>query len=169
MTTDVIFADPINAYQARVAAGDIAADPGQKHVVDRLQSLHVALGEKQAPVSVLRRLSRFLGSDAQQENRPKGLYIHGPPGRGKSMLMDLFYETAPIEPRRRVHVHPFMQEIHARLHEWRKDGSASQDPLSRLANEIAQASPLLCFDEFQVEAVADARRHHRGDVQHGAG
>lgn len=74
------------------------------------------------------------------------------------MLMDLFYETAPIEQRRRVHVHPFMQEIHARLHEWRIEGNGKQaeDPLPRLARVIADESPLLCFDEFQVEAIADA-------------
>lgn len=74
------------------------------------------------------------------------------------MLMDLFYETAPIEKRRRVHVHPFMQEIHARLHEWRTQdgGKQSEDPLPRLARLIAEESPLLCFDEFQVEAIADA-------------
>jgi cell division protein ZapE len=141
-----------------VAAGAIHADPGQVQVIDRLQSLHLALHETRETVPVLRRLFRLLGSDRQTPNRPKGLYIYGPPGRGKSMLMDLFFETAPIENRRRVHVHPFMQEIHARLHEWRQEGASgqNQDPLFRLAGEIAQASPLLCFDEFQVEAVADA-------------
>ncbi|MDA1324539.1 MAG: cell division protein ZapE [Proteobacteria bacterium] len=150
--------DPINAYRARVAAGEIHPDPGQEHVVDRLQSLHSALRERQETVPVLQRLSRILGSDRQGSDRPKGLYIYGPPGRGKSMLMDLFFESASVENRRRVHVHPFMQEIHARLHQWRQEGpvSRNQDPLSRLAEEIAEASPLLCFDEFQVEAVADA-------------
>ena len=150
--------DPINAYHARVVAGAIHADPAQVHVVDRLQSLHSALLEIREPVPVLQRLCRLLATDRQTSNGPKGLYIHGPPGRGKSMLMDLFFETAPIETRRRVHVYPFMQEIHARLHEWRQEeaGCQNQDPLARLAGEIAQASPLLCFDEFQVEAVADA-------------
>jgi len=150
--------DPTSAYRARVAAGAIQSDPGQAHVVDRLQALHSALAAARQPVPVLHRLSRFLGAGGGDPDRPKGLYIHGPPGRGKSMLMDLFFETAPVEKRRRVHVHPFMQEIHARLHQWRQEGAGSQssDPLSRLAGEIARASPLLCFDEFQVEAVADA-------------
>ncbi len=150
--------DPINAYHARVAAGAIHADPRQAHVVDELQSLHSALQKTQESLPVLRRLSRLLGSDRGVPIRTKGLYIYGPPGRGKSMLMDLFFETAPVENRRRVHVHPFMQEIHARLHQWRQEGAGDRnlDPLSRLAAEIAQASRLLCFDEFQVEAVADA-------------
>jgi cell division protein ZapE len=150
--------DPINAYRTRVTSGAIHADPVQVQVVDRLQALHEALREARKPVPVLQRLSRLLGSGREAADRPRGLYIHGPPGRGKSMLMDLFFETAPVERRRRVHVHSFMQEIHARLHEWRKQGPdcQTQDPLSRLAAEIAEASPLLCFDEFQVEAVADA-------------
>ena len=74
------------------------------------------------------------------------------------MLMDLFYETTPVPQRRRVHIHPFMQEVQAKLHQWRQDGGGKQteDPLPRLAREIAEESPLLCFDEFQVEAVVDA-------------
>ena len=150
--------DPINAYRARLSAGAIHADASQASVVENLQSLHLALQATRQSVPVLQRISHFFGSDRQTAHQPRGMYIYGPPGRGKSMLMDLFYETAPIEKRRRVHVHPFMQEIHARLHEWRQEGAGSQtqDPLARLAKEIAQASPLLCFDEFQVEAVADA-------------
>ena len=150
--------DPIKAYHARLADGSIHADPSQAHVVDRLQALHADLQETHQPISVLQRLSRLLSSDRGTVNQARGLYIHGPPGRGKSMLMDLFFDTAPVEQRRRVHVHPFMQEIHARLHEWRQEEGAgqAQEPLLRLAKEIADASPLLCFDEFQVEAVADA-------------
>jgi cell division protein ZapE len=118
MSTD----DPLNAYHARVADGAIHADPAQAHVIDRLQSLHSSLHKTQESLPVFRRLSRLLGSDRGAPVRTKGLYIHGPPGRGKSMLMDLFFETAPIANRRRVHVHPFMQEIHARLHVWRQEG-----------------------------------------------
>ncbi len=147
---------PLHAYLRRVDAGDISPDEGQRRIVDRLQSLHADLVPAQRPTSLL---SRLLGNGRKAANTAsaKGLYIHGPPGRGKSMLMDLFYETAPVEKRRRVHVHPFMQELHARLHRWRTEGGGQvQDPLARLAREIAEESPLLCFDEFQVEAIADA-------------
>ena len=149
--------DPVHAYRRRVSAGDIRADDGQRRVVAALQALHATLGRRPAPGPAARWLSRLVRKAPRMADVPRGLYIHGPPGRGKSMLMDLFYETAPVARRRRVHVHPFMQEIHARLHEWRTEGGGQlQDPLARLAREIAAASPLLCFDEFQVEAVADA-------------
>lgn len=149
---------PQSAYGRRISSGEISADDSQDSVVRALQALHETLSEHRPPVSPLRRLLRLGASNGGAKEPLKGLYIHGPPGRGKSMLMDLFYETAPIEKRRRVHVHPFMQEIHARLHEWRTEGGGKQaeDPLPRLAREIAAESPLLCFDEFQVEAIADA-------------
>ncbi len=74
------------------------------------------------------------------------------------MLMDLFFDTSQVRRRRRVHVHPFMQEVHAQLHQWRTEGGGKQEeePLPRLARKIAQDTRLLCFDEFQVEAIADA-------------
>lgn len=154
MSTD----GPLAAYGRRISAGDISADDSQDRVVEVLQALHDRLGARKPPTGPLRRLFRWGAQNGGSAGPLKGLYIHGPPGRGKSMLMDLFYETAPIEKRRRVHVHPFMQEIHARLHEWRTEGGGKQaeDPLPRLAREIAAESPLLCFDEFQVEAIADA-------------
>lgn len=154
MSTD----GPIAAYRRRIAAGDISADDGQDRVVHALQSLYRDLRTSRSPANPLSRLFRWGSRNGGAAQSPRGLYIHGPPGRGKSMLMDLFYETAPIEQRRRVHVHPFMQEIHARLHQWRTEGGGKQaeDPLPRLARLIADESPLLCFDEFQVEAIADA-------------
>src|SRR5262249_18292359 len=104
---------------------------------------------------------------------PRGLYLHGDVGRGKSMLMDLFFGTAPVKLKRRVHFHAFMLETHARINAWRKldergkaregaklglkaRGPALDDPMPAIAADIAQAAHLLCFDEFHVTDVADA-------------
>jgi len=149
--------NPKELYRTRLASGEIAEDPLQAMVVDSLQQLHAELSvvSRRPKPSFLR---KFLPFGNEKLDQPRGLYIHGPPGRGKSMLMDLFFETAPISPRQRVHVHPFMQDVHERLHKYRTGtgGKPDADPLARLAAEIAGESPLLCFDEFQVEAIADA-------------
>jgi cell division protein ZapE len=99
---------------------------------------------------------------------PRGLYIWGDVGRGKSMLMDMFFDKAPIAPKRRVHFNAFMVETHARIHEWRGLDAkarakrpefvreAGDDPIAPVARAIAAAAALLCFDEFQVNDVADA-------------
>jgi len=150
--------DLLSAYEAMVAGGALREDPRQHAVARCLDGLHVALDSQPPPPSRLWRLVKLIRSGDEKVAPPRGLYIHGPPGRGKSMLMDLFFDLAPVAARRRVHVHPFMQEVHAKLHEWRKAsaGRGLADPLPHLALEIAQTTRLLCFDEFQVEAIADA-------------
>lgn len=99
---------------------------------------------------------------------PRGLYIWGDVGRGKSMLMDMFYARTPIAKKRRVHFNAFMQETHAHIHEWRNLDpkarakrpefvrEAGDDPIAPVAHAIAIEAMLLCFDEFQVTDVADA-------------
>lgn len=84
----------------------------------------------------------------------RGIYIHGDVGRGKSMLMDLFFDYCQIGLKRRVHFHAFMLEVHAFMHEWRKDHEG--DPIIPLSQRIRESSRLLCFDEFQVTDIADA-------------
>ncbi len=148
---------PIELYHERLESGEILEDPVQESVVESLQVLHNNLRPRCrfSKHSIFR---KFLFRSGKKFQIEKGLYIYGPPGRGKSMLMDLFFESAPVSPRQRVHVHPFMQSIHERLHKLRaqKGGNHVADPLSVLAADIARESPLLCFDEFQVEAIADA-------------
>ena len=99
---------------------------------------------------------------------PKGLYLWGGVGRGKSMLMDLFIETAPVRDRRRAHFHEFMQDAHARINRWRQLTKAERrrqpeyvkgagdDPIPPVARGLASEARLLAFDEFQVTDIADA-------------
>lgn len=154
---------PRKAYRALLAKGGVSPDPAQTAAVDRLQALHEALqGYRLAPsIFALRR------------PRPRGLYIHGDVGRGKSMLMDLFFSSAPVKIKRRVHFHAFMLETHARINAWRQldargkakaaaalkltaRGAQLDDPMPPVATQIAREAHLLCFDEFQVSDVADA-------------
>jgi len=148
----------LNTYKQRIERGEIRSDPGQHAIAEVLHSLNDELILADEKTGRLDGLFKSLFGGSQRNPSPRGMYIYGPPGRGKSMLMDLFYETTPIAKRRRVHVHPFMQEVQQKLHKWRQEGGGKQaeDPLPRLAKEISETSSLLCFDEFQVEAVVDA-------------
>lgn len=85
---------------------------------------------------------------------PKGLYLWGGVGRGKSMLMDWFFEAAMTTEKQRVHFHSFMLDVHERINKWRKTGEG--DPIKPVAKEIAKAAQLLCFDEFHVTDITDA-------------
>ncbi|MEQ8196159.1 MAG: cell division protein ZapE [Rhodospirillales bacterium] len=151
---------PLEAYNALLESGDLQPDPAQVRAAVRLQALHESLANyvpKSARRGWLGRLAQRAGAPA----RLKGLYLHGGPGRGKSMLMDLFFERAPVEKKKRVHYHVFMQEVHERVNNFRaaaKAGRISEkaDPLIALARIIAERAWLLCFDEFHVTDIADA-------------
>ncbi len=99
-------------------------------------------------------LSRIIGKGKRPT--PKGLYLWGGVGRGKSILMDLFYQSVESVPKRRVHFHAFMLDVHAHVFQIRRDPSNSGDPLKEVAKQIATETTLLCFDEFQVTDTADA-------------
>jgi cell division protein ZapE len=146
-------------YAALVAAGKIEADPGQAVLVAQLTALAHRLEQRR-----LARKSSSLGwlfAKREQAGPPlKGLYVHGEVGRGKTMLMDLFFATSVVKRKRRVHFHEFMADVHERVHIYRQDikngALPEQDPIQRAAAAIAEETWLLCFDEFHVTDIADA-------------
>lgn len=147
---------PLERYRSMRDANELIRDPMQKLGVEKLQSLHHALnGYQLAEEGWLSGWKDRFGLGRRTEAPPLGLYLYGPVGRGKSMLMDLFYDSAPVERKRRVHFHAFMLEIQQRLNELRKHDKRA-DPLMRVAADVAAESWLLCFDEFHVVNIADA-------------
>jgi len=149
-------AGPLAAYRALRRGGNLRHDAGQLLAADKLQSLHNALrGYRRAGSGGWK---ARLGLGRRKAEPPQGLYVFGSVGTGKSMLMDLFFKTAPVEMKRRVHFHAFMQEVQERLHAWRQDpaNKGKADPLPVIAGELAEEAWLLCFDEFHVVNIADA-------------
>ena len=166
MVKTIPHAGPLYVYMQLAEKGAINKDSAQIHIVHQLQNLHVVLGDYRArgpfPMrqwfSTIRRMT------------PKGLYLWGGVGRGKTMLMDLFYDNADVPNKRRVHFHAFMRDVHQRIHIWRTTGvfpgqcaagmkSAGHedgDPLPVLADVLSREASLLCFDEMQVTDIADA-------------
>ena len=136
----------LEVYRARVSRGDLNADPGQEAVVTRMQAIDDALAERRKPLL---------------KGRPyvRGLYLWGGVGRGKSMLMDLFFAHTAVARKRRVHFHAFMLELHDFMHR-RRAARAKSDridsDLLAFAVHVAAEARLLCFDEFFVRDVADA-------------
>ncbi len=147
---------PLWSYRARRRDGLLTPDSGQQLAAEKLQSLHHALNHY-SPESGRGGWKERLGLGRRRVDPPQGLYVYGGVGTGKSMLMDLFFATAPVKSKRRVHFHAFMQEVHERLHGWRQETKGTKaDPLPELAGDLAGETWLLCFDEFHVVNVADA-------------
>jgi cell division protein ZapE len=143
-------------YRAARADGGLHPDPAQLQVVERLAALADALLDHAPPAPRSGWLKRLRAGGNRRPGPPRGQYIHGPVGRGKSMLMDLFFAFAPVPAKRRVHFHAFMLEAHARLDQERRTTGPRQDPLARLADSLVAQAWLLCFDEFHVQNIADA-------------
>jgi cell division protein ZapE len=150
--TDAAVGGPLALYRARQQAGALLHDPAQQLAAEKLQSLWRALADYRPGHAERGWRARF-GLARRTEEAPAGLYIFGDVGRGKSMLMDIFFATAPVEKKRRVHFFAFMQEVHKRIFERRRDKG---DPIGPVAQTIAAEATLLCFDEFQVTDIADA-------------
>ena len=139
------------AYQDRLKSGAIHADPAQAPVIAALERLEKDLAKK-----------GLFGGRPQV----KGIYLWGPPGRGKSMLMDLFYAASPEPRKMRAHFHAFMARVHDLIRQWREGDararkrvfgqSKGDDPIAPVAELIASEARLLCFDELQVTDIADA-------------
>jgi cell division protein ZapE len=131
------------AYRARLAGGDLAADPDQQRAAERLDALAAEL-------------ARWRPDAWFNKAAPRGLYLWGPVGRGKSMLLDIFFESAPVKKKRRVHFHEFMLARHVFLREARKREAGQDQLIAEAARQVAGEARLLCFDEIQVTDIADA-------------
>src|SRR5215472_6383268 len=144
---------PLGQYRARLVAHELIPDPSQRLAVDKLQSLWRALAYYRPNNGEGGGWRARLGLAPAEDPPPAGLYVFGSVGRGKSMLMDMFFATAPIEKKRRVHFYAFMLEVHERIHARR---AKKGDPIVPVAKAIAKDATLLCFDEFHVTDIADA-------------
>ncbi len=136
------------AYDALVAAGELRPDPEQRAAAERLNQLQAEFEAVPKRGSLLWRLA------GRKPEALRGVYLWGAVGRGKSMLMDLFYDHLAIQRKRRVHFHAFMLDVHARMREVRK--SESGDPIPLVADALAENTRCLAFDEMVVNNSADA-------------
>jgi cell division protein ZapE len=143
-------------YQSLVDSGAIEADPAQAEVADALAALERGLSTYRPA----RKQGLFGRLFADKSEPPHGLYVHGEVGRGKTMLMDLFFQTCPVEHKRRAHFHEFMAEVHERIYGYRQNIArgelADADVIGLTAQAIFDQAWLLCFDEFHVTDIADA-------------
>ncbi len=146
---------PMQNFRALVADGTLIDDIAQRGAVEKLQLLHQRLIHYNPAKPKRVGLGMFgWGRENITASAIPGLYLYGGVGRGKSMLMDMFFETAPVTKKRRVHFHAFMQEIHDGIFEARKTNTP--DPVEPVAASIAESATLLCFDEMQISDITDA-------------
>lgn len=140
----------ITLYEERIRDGGLTRDAAQLTVAERFDGLAASLNNWRPPTKGLFGLFSGRGGNTA----PKGLYVHGSVGRGKTMLMDLFFDHVPFTPKRRLHFHEFMAETHDRIADARR--LSKGDPIPTVAEAIAAQNRLLCFDELHVTDIADA-------------
>jgi len=144
-------------YEALVASGAIEPDAAQREVAEAFDDLEQRV-ERYRPLRRLRLLDRLFAD--KHEGPPRGLYVHGDVGRGKTMLMDLFFQASPVRYKRRAHFHEFMTEVHERIYGFRQQIARGElpdgDVIALTAAAIFEQAWLLCFDEFHVTDIADA-------------
>ena len=144
-------------YEALVASGAIEPDAAQREVAEAFDDLEQRV-ERYRPLRRLRLLDRLFAD--KHEGPPRGLYVHGDVGRGKTMLMDLFFQASPVRYKRRAHFHEFMAEVHERIYGFRQQIARGElpdgDVIALTAAAIFEQAWLLCFDEFHVTDIADA-------------
>jgi cell division protein ZapE len=144
-------------YQSLVASGAIEPDAAQAQAAGAFADLEARLSHYK-PARKQGLLGRLFAD--KNGGPPRGLYVHGEVGRGKTMLMDLFFQESPVEQKRRAHFHEFMAEVHERIYGFRQDIARGElpdgDVMALTAAAIFDQAWLLCFDEFHVTDIADA-------------
>ncbi|MFM7785749.1 MAG: cell division protein ZapE, partial [Gammaproteobacteria bacterium] len=143
---------PVERYRAELARPGFVHDPAQEMAVGELQRLHEELLSRPEPGPLCRAVARLRGDRSGGLPEVRGLYLWGGVGRGKTYLMDLFFEGLPFAARRRTHFHRFMQGVHQEL----RVLSGRKNPLSLIGEKIAREVRVLCFDEFFVSDIGDA-------------
>lgn len=148
-------ANILTLYRDDIAKNKLEEDEAQKLALEKLQSLLRALSDYNH-LSENKDWRHRFGLKKREQDHPMGLYIYGGVGRGKTMLMDLFYENVPMVKKTRLHFHAFMQDIHTRIQQKREELKDKNLAIEEVASDFSSEYSLLCLDEFIVTDIVDA-------------